>query len=542
MKKMRRIVSLVLLACMIASVLSGCGSKKYKALDASQSGEIDIMLWSGDGMYYTDLGHQNWAPEDIAGQNVASVYAMAKKFNETYPNIKINLYAKSGDPDANDTSWAQEIENFKAEHGKYPDIWASRKLGEDIGKGLVADLSVFSNDPVYQSFNKSIMEMMNYYGFQAGLPQFIQPWGVYVNTGLAEQNNINVPDPDWTIEEFTTFISKGDKENFWGSMDIPMSFINTGTSTINAQLVNRKAGEPYVDLNSDEVKDLLSLVPIWAKNTIWTQNDVGGVPAEVMDANGWWSFNFFINQKVLVNDGDPWMMGDAANPAEGHWGAVKSDEWDIYPRPATDYKGNTVGVVLDPMAVHNFAMDDGDPALSEEEENKLKIAYTFATFWAGSTESMQARADQLWSDNGTLKTALNDSLPLVTGDAFDEQMKVWYSVDTHKRMGDAAKMPGWQKCVELWEKGELWDISDKAYPMYVTEDGVSKACTYEWTNYYTDEVMSAKRSEDNWLDEIKSKLPEWNELANKRFAQAEEDLKSALKNYYGFTDKDFETK
>jgi len=194
------------------------------------------------------------------------------------------------------------------------------------------------------------------------------------------------------------------------------------------------------------------------------------------------------------------------------------------------------------MAVHNFAMDDGDPALSEEEENKLKIAYTFATFWAGSTESMQARADQLWSDNGTLKTALNDSLPLVTGDAFDEQMKVWYSVDTHKRMGDAAKMPGWQKCVELWEKGDLWDISDKAYPMYVTEDGVSKACTYEWTNYYTDEVMSAKRSEDNWLDEIKSKLPEWNELANKRFAQAEEDLKNALKNYYGFTDKDFETK
>jgi len=41
----------------------------------------------------------------------------------------------------------------------------------DVTKGLVADLSAFQNDPLYQTFNPAIMNMMNYYGFQGGLPQ-----------------------------------------------------------------------------------------------------------------------------------------------------------------------------------------------------------------------------------------------------------------------------------------------------------------------------------------------------------------------------------
>ena len=73
-------------------------------------------------------------------------------------------------------------------------------------------------------------------------------------------------------------------------------------------------------------------------------------------------------------------MGDAANSNPEHWGRVKADDWDIYPRPATDYQPCTVGVVLDPFVIYNYALDDGNPELSDEEYNKLKLAYTFATF------------------------------------------------------------------------------------------------------------------------------------------------------------------
>ncbi len=539
--------SKVLLVCMlflmtvIATSLTGCG-KKYAALDSGISGEIDIMVWSGSGQYLEDLGHKDIAVADLTGQNDAAIYALAKEFNKTYPNIKINVYAKAGGPHDNETPWAQELENFKAEHGKYPDIYASTDLVGDVAKGLVADLSVFKDDPVYQSFNKSIMKMMNYYGFQAGLPQYILPWGVYVNKELAENNNIDIPPVDWNIDEYTAFATSGDNKNFWGAMDIPMSFINTGTKDINYSLANYSGEGDHVNLTSEAVASLLEYIPKWSKSAIWTQNDVGGVPAEVMEANGWWSYNFFINNYCLTNDGDPWMMGDAANPTEGHWGTVKSNDWDIYPRPSTDYQENTIGIVLDPMALHNYAMDDGNPEWSDEEKQKLKVAYTFGSFWAGSTEGMQARLNQNFNDKGVEKTCLNDSFPLVTGEEFDKQMEIWYSSPTHQRFADKEKMPGFQKVLELWEKGQFWDISDKAYPYFVQEDGAQKAANYEWSNIYNKDISGALRTDPNWLDQVKSKLPDWNKVINERYVLAEVQLRDGLKEFYGFTDDNFKAK
>ena len=142
--KRKKLAALLLTAAMAVTGLAGCGgnastgnsgntvtggsettgttdgdsgtSESFVKLDPQTEGDLSIMVWSGDGEYYEDIGHQNLEAENITAQNVASLYAMAKKFNETYPNVKINVYAKSGDPNANDTSWQQEMENFKAQH------------------------------------------------------------------------------------------------------------------------------------------------------------------------------------------------------------------------------------------------------------------------------------------------------------------------------------------------------------------------------------------------------------------------------------------
>lgn len=571
----------MLTLCMTASMFAGCGSKEgqdgnkvtptnaatdqtgngseqgdgstgtevkkdplYKSLDPNTSGSIDIMVWSGDSIYYEDLGKQDWAASDITSQNVAAIYAMAKEFNKLYPNVKINLWAKADDPNGNDTTWAQEMENFKAEHGKYPDIYASNDLPGDVSKGLVADLSVFEDDVLYQSFNKSVMNTMAYYGFQAALPQFIQPWGVFVNKALAETNNIEVPDPDWTIDEYTEFVTSADgSDGFWGSMDTPLSFIATGTTTINAQMANYSGTGDRVNLTSDEVSTLLAYIPKWAKSAIWVQNGLGNVPSEIMDDGWWWSYRFFCRNYCLTNDNDPWMLGAAAvaKNEDGTYpvNAVESSDWDIYPRPSTPYQGNTVGICVDPMSIHNYAMDDGNPEWSDEEKAKLELAYAFGSFWCGSTESMQARADQQYSDNGTLRTSLNDSFPLVTGAAFDEQMKIWYSTDTHARYADADLMPGFQYILQLWEEGKFWDISDKCYPYYIMEDGTQKTCLYEWLNATQVEVAGAGSADANWLDNVKARLADWNTAINARFVIAETSLKEGLTKYYGLTEEDF---
>ena len=545
MEHIRKSLVLTLILCLALAMLPAMAEDAqpfYKTLDPNTEGSIDIMVWSGDSTYYEDIGAKEWAPEDMTSQNVAAVHALAKQFKQLYPKVKVNLWAKTDDPHGNGTSWYQEMENFKAQHGKHPDIYASTDLAGDVSLGLVADLTPFKDDPLYQSFNPSIMALMNYYGFQAGLPQFLQPWGVYVNKELAENNNIDVPEPDWTIDDYTAFVNSADNKTFWGAMDTPLSFIATGTTAINYRL-NKYDGEgDYVDLASDEVAKTLSYVPEWAKSSVWAQFGLGNVPQEIMDDGWWWGFRFFCRNYILTLDGDPWMIGAASGGKneDGTWkvNAVESGDWDIYPRPATEFRGNTMGIVIDPMAIHNYAMDDNDPAWSEEEINKLKLAYAFGSFWCGATEGMKARAEMIYSDNGAPRSALNDSLPLVTGPAFDEQMAVWGSTKEHARYLDKDLMPGFQYVLELWEKGEMWDISDKTYLYHIIEDGTRVNNLREWLSATNAEALGVGTTDANWLDTVKAKLGDWNETINARFVKAEGKLKEGLMKYYGLTEEE----
>lgn len=514
----------------------------YMTLDPEVSGEIDIMTWSGDGLYHQDMGHWDADEQtDLTGSNVAMIYAMAKKFNEMYPNVKINLYAKSGNENGNDTSWDQEMENFKAEHGKYPDIYCSVSLPQDVSEGMVADMSVYADDPMYQSFNSSIMGMMNYYGIQAGLPQYMIPWGVYINRELAELNNIDAPDPDWTIDEYTDFVTSADNTTFWGLIygDSSTKFIGTGTDTVNAALKEGKE----IDLTSDQVMSLLDYIPRWSSSEVWAKRNEGAIDDAIMEDGGWWSYKFFCKNYVLTNAGDPWFFNSAAlgQNEDGTWpeNAVQSSDWDIYPRPSTDYRGNNVGIVIDPMALHNYAMDDGDPALSDEEKAKMDLAYAFGSYWCGSTDAMQARADQMYNDNGTMKTSLNDSFPLVTGEEFDKQMEIWYNGGGHARFKDESLMPGFQYVLKLWEEGAIYDFSDKCYPVKIMVDGSETHCLNEWNNMTNSEISGVGENDPGWLDTIKANLPDWNEKSKERLAEAAENLKTGLKTYYGLTDSDF---
>lgn len=536
-----------------ALAMTGCkkdggdgGNKTTSAasgLDTDVEGDISIMLWAGDSKYYEDLGHQELTKDDLTSQNVAATYAVAKEFNKTYPNIKINLWAKTGDPNqVNTPTWDQEIENFKSQYGKYADIWASTDVVNDIKKGIVADLSVYKDDTTYQSYNQTVMGYMNYYGFQAGLPSYSIPWGIWINKSLAEENNIEVPDVDWDIDDYTDFATSGDGKSFWGSMNVPTSLIETGTKDINAKIANYDgSSDEYVDITTDAVQDLLSYIPDWASDSINAQAGLGNIPAEIVSESASYDWNYFCNNRLLTLDSCPWQLTNAADPnAIGGIGTVQASDWDIYPRPATDYADNTVGVVVDPICIHNYGEDDGNSEWSDEEKQKLLVTYTFATYWTASTEARKAIAEQEYKSGTTYKSAMNDSFPLVTGDAYDEQMEIWYSIPAHERYADEEKMPGFQKVVEIFKDADqTWDYSDKCFPCTVTEDGESKSCLYEWKNMWDGNIAGSYQTEPDWLNNVKSRLSEWNETINERFAQAQTQLQDALKQYYGFTDEDF---
>ncbi|ONI39505.1 hypothetical protein AN639_01545 [Candidatus Epulonipiscium fishelsonii] len=556
MGKTKKAIAYLLTMGVVSTSLIGCGNdtaeepKKEVAVtqetaveDGATSfipsdieGEIDIMAWSGDGLYHEDLGNKDWAPEDISTYNVAAVYAMAKEFNKMYPNVKVNLYAKVGDPNGNGITWQQEMENFKAAQGKYPDLYASTDLAGDVSKGLVADLSVYEDDPLYQTFNPAVMNMMNYYGFQGGLPQYLLPQGVYVNKELADQNNIDIPPINWTIDEYTDFVTQGDNDEFYGAMDAPMSFINSGTKDTTYRLATGTTEEERrIDLTTEAISEMIEYIPEWSKSAVWAAWDDGEFPEEKMIELGWWGYNFFANNVLLSYDGDPWMIGAAGQPA-GSVGGVQSNDWDIYPRPSTPYQPNTVGIVIDPIAIHNYAMDDGDPAWSTSEKTQLDVAYAFARYWAGDTSAMQARADQMFVENGVLKSALNDSFPLVVGEEFDKQMDIWLSIENHQRYQDAEAMPGFQEVLKIWEDGQFWEISDKTHISFIEQDGQQIPCMNEWNGAVNPAIVGFKKTDPGWLDNTKAKLSDWTETINERFDIAHDSLKQGLTDYYGITD------
>ncbi len=536
MSMIRKLAVVFLVAAIVPAMLfAGGGINRQPAapsgLPTDIEGEITIMLWSGDNTYMEDIGRRTIAVEDLRGQNQAAAYAVAQEFNKIYPNVKINIFAKADGPDDENGTWAQHRENFRAEYGRYPDIWAATDIPGDIARGLITDLSLFADDPMYKSFNPAIMDLMNYEGFQAGLPQYLLPWGVFVNKSLAEDNNLDVPRPNWTIQDFTNFIRQADMRNFYGAMAPPLSFIETGTESIRYMMNNRTSGS-YVDLNSSQVRNLVDYLPIWARYSVWPQFEAGNIPGEVMDENWWWSYKFFLEGKLLTLDGDPWMMGDAAHPDPNHWGRVKSADWDIYPRPATAYRPNTVGVVLDPMVVYNYA--EGRPTMTEAEKEKARLAYTFMAFWVGDTRSWEARANQMFTDGETIKTSLNDSLPFVADEAtFNKQMEIWFSTETHQRFQDPNRMPGFHAVLDIWRKGQIWDVSDKSYPWFHDFEGDRRPNLFEWMNIGNADITGAGWNDPNLADVIKSRLADWNRNINQNFERSAAELQTGLQRFYG---------
>lgn len=522
-------------------------------LDKNVSGIVDIVLWSGSGATLRDIGKQNLTPDQLLAQNEAAAYAVAKAFNEIYPNVVINGYFKSGDPGG---AWNQVLDTYRDDEGRYPSIWASVDLGGDLSRGMVADLNRFADDPLYQLLNPGVMSMMDYYGFQAGLPQYILPWGVFVNKSLADANGIEVPGYDWHIDDYTDFTahySEDPNNQYYGAMDTPIHFLETGTTTMWQQLSQYSGGSTFVNMNSPQVRSMIGYIAEWATSTFWTRYDLeiaqipdGTGPAATLIANiGWWQYHMFRQGKLLTLEGDPWMMGDCAETNPNWWAVCNIADWDIYPRPATDYQPTTIGLVLDPMAVYNFCLEDGDLACTAEEELKIQIAYTFAMFWIADSRSFEARANQLFYDAGSdsYSSALNDSMPVVTGQMFEDQMEYWYTPTKHQRFNQKIDgewlMPGFQEVLRIYEEGAFWDVSDKAFPWYYTFEGTRNLINYEWSNYWNPDNVGTSRTAPDYESTVLSKLGDWNTVINQRWSDAWGRIRNGLMTYYGYSPSQF---
>ena len=541
--KILRSIGLIIVLGLFALSLAACrreeepvdpvaliGGDGIFAIPFDTVAELTVFMWSGSGEFLRDVGRREIAAEDIHGQNDANIISVARAFNRHFPNIIINVYARSGGPNADGIPWTLYRENIRLEHGQFPDIFAIYKLDTDVMMGMVADLSIFQDDPMYQAFNPAIMDMLRIDDRLFGLPAYLLPWGIYVNRSLADRENIDIPPINWTIDQFFQFANNSRPNDFYGGMSTLWVIADSGTPDFHWQLANRGPNDPFVRINSQATRNILAMLPAMNDHAIWPQNALGNIDGEFMGDGWWWGARFFALNRLLTLEGDPWMMGDMAHGPD-HWlGNVVAD-WDIFPRPATNYIGNHVGIVLDPMGIRNFAMDDGNPVLSPSEYADLAVAWEFLKFKVGDTRAWEERSRQQFNDGDTWGAAANDSFPVVTGQAFYDQMELWFT--GHRSVfQDANRFPGFHRVMELLLAGEFARFSDKSTPWFYEFEGTQRRILEEWIRKYAAENAGASDLDPHWIDELFARLPDWEVQFNQRFEQAFADLAEAVARFY----------
>ena len=376
------------------------------------------------------------------------------------------------------------------------------------------------------------MDLVRIGGRSWALPIYFTAHGIYVNRSLAERENIDPPPINWTVAQYMQFVTHSRPNDFYGAMDNLWALVDTGHPDLFWLLRDRGPDDPFVRLDTEAVRNVLrTMVPIF-DHVVWSQNFLGNVDHEFLDANHWNGERMFANNRLLTHHGGFWQLRDFAHPdGADHWLGNIVDDWDVFPRPSTPYMGNHVGVSLDPFVLRNFAMDDGNPILSPEEYQQMLIAWNFVKFYVGDTRAWRARADQLYYTGGTLSSALTDGLPIVTGQAYHDQMDIWFSAQ-REMLRDPNDFPGWHFVLELIYDGQFPAYVAKTMPMYFDFEGSPRHILHEWWNRWNPDYVGAFELDPAWLDHLFARLPDWTVMFNERFEAAFAELYEAIERFY----------
>ena len=120
-------------------------------------------------------------------------------------------------------------------------------------------------------------------------------------------------------------------------------------------------------------------------------------------------------------------------------------------------------------------------------------------------------------------------------------MEIWYSTPGHAPYKDAERFPGFAYVCELWNEGHIRAASDKAYPLYYTDEtGTSLDCLFYLTQFGNPEIVGASISDgDVWINTYIANIPENNAKMNEYFDKAFLKIRQSLINYYGYKESDF---
>lgn len=191
MKLFKKVLSVVMALCMLCLV-AGCGNKSDEKGGAANA-------ISKEGRDIT-LRFAAWFDRDLQ-QHLANAFMTAN------PDVYVELV------EIDQNSWSTGLQNL-ATTGDLPDAFCTFDLATATANGWSADITQYYDaDPTTQKISEGLKVAGVYNGKRYGLVTEQYPCVVLINKTLFEENNVALPDYDWTIDEMFSLATKLTKAN-----------------------------------------------------------------------------------------------------------------------------------------------------------------------------------------------------------------------------------------------------------------------------------------------------------------------------------------
>lgn len=359
-RRMKKIVSMLLVVVMILGVLTACGDNGSKGKNESAS--VSILI-----------------PSDFEGQMRAAL----DEFTKLHPEIELDIRISSGDGTATPT----ELSKLAA-GDNMPDVaMGVENFAYILSQGLAYPLdNLYAADEDKENALQAGINNYTYDGHLYALPYRIQFNGLLVNMDLFDTKNLDVPDYDWTIEEFMS-LAKAATDSQYSGINILVS--NDDTHALQTKLMGGMMDAPYqmygynmekheFDFTSgawtkaqDYIKELRAVPGLVSDELKESDKRNNGI-ADAYDNKFGGSADALASGKVLFGNHNTW---------ETYWMAKKFNfKWDIYPVPHAENVSERIQTHVDYVFM-----------TSAVKEENAKAAYEVVKFLSYSEEGCLAR-------------------------------------------------------------------------------------------------------------------------------------------------------
>lgn len=209
--KLLRLATLFTLVAFLLSAAIGCTGSSDKdtasttegtttaapTTTASQTEEPTTTEPTKKEIAPTTITYALWGDKEKAKQEI-------ERFNAIYPQIKVEI-----DPEM-DWPWDEKLAAAAAAN-KLPDVFWVFQTPVSAQAGLLADLTPYlEKDPEFgpNAIFGNLAESGRIYGKYYTLPNALYCLVVYINKDLLTKENIPIPSPDWTYDEFVDIAVK----------------------------------------------------------------------------------------------------------------------------------------------------------------------------------------------------------------------------------------------------------------------------------------------------------------------------------------------